>query len=98
MVQPALARLQKRGCDLQADTHAGTAGYRRLHQRTRTTNRWAADRASATGESFSIANRTTARYECGGARGARTAANRQTNRDWSGRRTLAGAALDDCRP
>ena len=92
------ARLQKPGRDLQADKHAGTAGYRRLHQRTRTTHRCAADRASATGERLSASNRATASYRCGGPRRARTAANRQANRDWRRRRSLAGAAPDDCRP
>ena len=35
---------------------------------------------------------------CGGTHRAGVAANRQADRDWSGRRSLAGAALDDCRP
>src|SRR5260370_42624315 len=78
--------------------HAGTAGYRRLHQRTGTTNRRAADRASAAGESMSTANYKTAGYKCGGTRRTRAAANRQANRDWTRRRSLAGAALDDRRP
>src|ERR1700690_1945492 len=82
----------------KAHRHAGTAGYLRLHQRSRTAHPRETDRASAAGESVSAPNRTTPYYECGWPPGARTATNRQTHRHWSGRRFLAGVAPDDRRP
>src|SRR5580704_5795776 len=90
--------LQKRGRGLQADTYAGTAGYHRVHQRTEIADRGPADRASAARESFLAAYRATTCCGCGGTRSARSATNRQANRDWRGRRSLVSSAPDGCGP
>src|SRR5437667_5078819 len=51
---------------MQADKHAGTAGYRRLHQCSRATHRRTAARASATWKRLSASNHTTASGQCRG--------------------------------
>src|SRR5271165_1904889 len=89
------ANLQKYRANLQADKHARTAGYRRLHQCTRTTYRGPTDRANSTRERLSASNGTTATHECGGTHRARIAADRQENRHRCGWRSLAGIAPDD---
>jgi len=88
--------LQECVSDLQSYKHAGTAGYHRLHQCAQPTDCGPAHRASSTRESLPAPHRTTACYGCGGPDRARTAADRQANRDRRGRRPLVGAALDDC--
>jgi hypothetical protein len=85
------------GHRLPSDWHARTARYRRLHQRPGTTHPCAAHRASAIGESVSASNRATAGHRFGRPNRATTAADRQADRNRSGRGPMAGLALDDCR-
>src|SRR5258708_36198233 len=70
--------LQRRGCDVHSYTHAGTAGYCRLYQRTRITHKGPATRTDTAGQSLSTANRATGHYERSGPYRARTAANWET--------------------
>src|SRR5580700_12116222 len=84
--------------DTESDNDAGAAGHSRLHQCTRTTDCCAANQARSAGEPLLASNRRAADCRCGGTNRAPIAANRQANRDWCGRRPMAGAALDDCRP
>ena len=55
-------------------------------------------RANSIGQPLSASHRATASYQCRRPHCARTAANWQANRHWRGRRSLARAAPDDCRP
>ena len=83
---------------LQIDQYAGIARHRRIHRSARITYCWAADRASPPGKPIPASNRAASHCECARPGGARTAANRQANRDRRRGRSLAGSAPDDCWP
>src|SRR5580698_5302996 len=54
--------------------------------------------AGSRGQSFSAADGSASARERGRTRGAKAAARRQAHRAWTGRRSLARSAPDDCRP
>src|SRR5258708_18002390 len=86
-------------CVFQRIIHrnAGTARYRHLYCGAGITDNRSATDSSSSCKYFSASKRTAPDAGSGGACRSRTAASRQTNRHWSGERSLVSASPDDCR-